>query len=165
MRRRAGRSRSIHRARRVLHFPMDRSVGRVRLWSMPLDGDLPVHPRRADLTDALSVAEFVGLAQGDVLVPPDRGVALSLSYTRHGSLSCLRTFRPDALFMLTIGSGERFPEGEPHAYANDAEPPVKRVDVSWADRGPLPAALTWYYARIHAEDDELAWSSPIWFVG
>jgi hypothetical protein len=102
--------------RRVLHFPMDRSVGRVRLWSMPPDGNVPVHLRRADLSDALSEAEFVGLAQGEVVVPADRGVALDLSYTRHGDLSCLRTFRPDDLFMLSIGCGERFPQGEPHVY-------------------------------------------------
>ncbi len=101
---------------RILHFPTDRSVGRVRLWSMPLDGDLSVHPRRADLSDALSKTQFAGLAQGDVVVPADRGVALSLSYTRRGSLSCLRTLGPDDLLMLTIASEERFPRGEPNVY-------------------------------------------------
>jgi hypothetical protein len=45
------------------------------------------------------------------------------------------------------------------------EPKRKEFDLSWTDREPPVAELVWYYARIHAEDDELAWSSPIWFTG
>jgi hypothetical protein len=44
-----------------------------------------------------------------------------------------------------------------------AEPNEKTVDLTWTDRPPDAPAL-WYYARIHAADDELAWSSPIWFT-
>ncbi len=101
---------------RVLHFPGDRSVGRVKLWPLPLDGELPVDRGRADISDAISDAEFAGLAQGDVAVPADRGVVLSLSYTYARDLSCLSTLGPDDLFMLRISSGERFPAPESHVY-------------------------------------------------
>jgi hypothetical protein len=45
-----------------------------------------------------------------------------------------------------------------------AEPGDKRVELRWVDEKPLDVDHAWYYARIHAEDDELAWSSPIWFT-
>jgi len=41
------------------------------------------------------------------------------------------------------------------------------VDLAWTDTAPPAASAAaprlWYYARIQAEDDELAWTSPIWF--
>ena len=43
-------------------------------------------------------------------------------------------------------------------------PGRKQLDVTWIDPAPPRAKLLWYYARIHAADDELAWSSPIWFT-
>ena len=45
------------------------------------------------------------------------------------------------------------------------EPKRKEFDLSWIDKEPQAADLLWYYARIHAQDEELAWSSPIWFTG
>ena len=42
------------------------------------------------------------------------------------------------------------------------EPKKSKLDLKWTDTEPLDVDLAWYYARIHAEDDELAWSSPIW---
>ena len=45
------------------------------------------------------------------------------------------------------------------------EPGRKEFDLKWTDKEPLDIELAWYYARIHAEDNELAWSSPIWFAG
>lgn len=45
------------------------------------------------------------------------------------------------------------------------EPGKEKIELRWTDKEPLDANLAWYYARIHAEDDELAWSSPIWLMG
>ena len=42
-------------------------------------------------------------------------------------------------------------------------PGTERVALEWTDPTPLDTPLSWYYVRIQAEDDELAWSSPIWF--
>jgi hypothetical protein len=36
--------------------------------------------------------------------------------------------------------------------------------MSWMDVDPPSTERLWYYARIHNDDDQLAWSSPIWFV-
>jgi hypothetical protein len=44
------------------------------------------------------------------------------------------------------------------------EPKRKEFDLTWTDTEPPAADLLWYYVRIHAQDDELAWSSPIWFT-
>jgi hypothetical protein len=43
------------------------------------------------------------------------------------------------------------------------EPNEKQLDLNWTDAEP-PNETLWYYARIHTADDELAWSSPIWFT-
>ena len=43
------------------------------------------------------------------------------------------------------------------------EPGKKSVEIEWKDAQPPDVERLWYYARIHAEDDELGWTSPIWF--
>jgi len=45
-----------------------------------------------------------------------------------------------------------------------AVPGRKRLKLTWTDNTPPKAETLWYYARIHAADNELAWSSPIWFT-
>lgn len=44
------------------------------------------------------------------------------------------------------------------------EPGAKTVQFEWRDPAPPEADRLWYYARAHGEDNELAWSSPIWFL-
>ena len=44
------------------------------------------------------------------------------------------------------------------------QPDRKEFEANWTDHNPPGENTSWYYARIHAEDDELAWSSPIWLV-
>ena len=46
-------------------------------------------------------------------------------------------------------------------YQND--PKDKQLTLCWTDEHP-PERTLWYYARIQCTDDEIAWSSPIWFV-
>lgn len=43
-------------------------------------------------------------------------------------------------------------------------PNEKEITVEWEDIKPLKAGSAWYYTRIQCDDNELAWSSPIWFV-
>ena len=45
-----------------------------------------------------------------------------------------------------------------------AAPGRKQFKLTWTDNAPPKAGTLWYYARIQAADDELAWSSPIWFT-
>jgi hypothetical protein len=44
------------------------------------------------------------------------------------------------------------------------QPGTKSVEFEWRDQSPAAADRHWYYTRVHCEDDELAWSSPIWFL-
>ena len=38
------------------------------------------------------------------------------------------------------------------------------VDLDWTDAQPPDEPRLWYYVRVHRADDQLAWSSPIWFM-
>lgn len=44
------------------------------------------------------------------------------------------------------------------------QPNKTNLDESWTDPNPPRTDRLWYYVRIHAIDDEIAWSSPIWFL-
>ena len=44
-----------------------------------------------------------------------------------------------------------------------ATPQKKEVEVNWTDTSPPKHTTLWYYVRIHRDDEELGWSSPIWF--
>jgi len=43
------------------------------------------------------------------------------------------------------------------------EPQKKEFELTWIDEDPLDEDFVWYYARIITVDEEIAWSSPIWF--
>jgi hypothetical protein len=45
----------------------------------------------------------------------------------------------------------------------DIAPHQESIDVKWTDKDPPETDPLWYYVRLHREDEELAWSSPIWF--
>jgi hypothetical protein len=42
-------------------------------------------------------------------------------------------------------------------------PDEKEISLEWEDHKPFKEN-SWYYSRIHCADNEIAWSSPIWFV-
>ncbi|MDA3926060.1 MAG: DUF3604 domain-containing protein [Kiritimatiellae bacterium] len=44
-----------------------------------------------------------------------------------------------------------------------AEPNSRDVNIGWTDKAAPKDRTLWYYVRIHRDDEELAWSSPIWF--
>jgi len=45
-----------------------------------------------------------------------------------------------------------------------AEHNIDTVELDWVDEKPPGADKLWYYVRVQRSDDELAWSSPIWFL-
>ena len=45
----------------------------------------------------------------------------------------------------------------------EATPNAATVSLDWRDEQPLDAKMAWYYVRLQRADEELAWSSPIWF--
>jgi len=71
------------------------------------------------------------------------------------------TFAVKALTMQDIKEVVIFRNNE---IVYQSEPGVKEFDSSWTDPSPPDEKLLWYYARIHTVDDQLAWSSPIWFT-
>ena len=109
---------AVRARQRVLHFPKDQCLGRVKLWPETLHGELPVHPRRADLVEGLSDAPFVALAQGDVVVPEDRCVDLSIWGAGDLDLSCLSRFGPGDIYACSLGSRRLMP----HAARRVLEP-------------------------------------------
>jgi hypothetical protein len=44
-----------------------------------------------------------------------------------------------------------------------SEPGSSTASISWEDTEAPTGKILWYYVRIHRDDEELAWSSPIWF--
>ena len=44
------------------------------------------------------------------------------------------------------------------------KPHRKKIDFEWKDENSPTKDWLWYYARIQTADDELSWSSPIWFI-
>jgi hypothetical protein len=46
---------------------------------------------------------------------------------------------------------------------HDINPTSKEIDYEWTDAAPPHESRLWYYVRMHRDDEELAWSSPIWF--
>ena len=45
-------------------------------------------------------------------------------------------------------------------YAN--QPEGNTAELTFVDRDPLPGR-SYYYVRVIQEDEEIAWSSPVWF--
>jgi|GEM_PF-1202694 len=45
-----------------------------------------------------------------------------------------------------------------------SSPDSTKIDIDWTDEAPPAEPRLWYYARVECTDDELAWSSPIWFM-
>lgn len=45
----------------------------------------------------------------------------------------------------------------------EATPNAHTINFDWRDEKPLDAKVAWYYVRLQRADEELAWSSPIWF--
>ena len=43
-------------------------------------------------------------------------------------------------------------------------PGAGEARLEWTDEAPPDRPLSWYYVRVLAENNEMAWSSPIWFL-
>ena len=71
------------------------------------------------------------------------------------------TFRVRALAMRDIRELVIFRNNK---VVHRANPRKKEFRIEWTDRTPPDEKMLWYYARIQAVDQELAWSSPIWFL-
>lgn len=95
---------------RVLHFPKDRSLGRIKV----LDANIKRHIQisKYDSLDSVSYhdwydwkekADDLGEARGDVVIPAGKKVGLFLHTSTFHDLSPLLNLRADDLYMLSHG--------------------------------------------------------------
>ena len=128
--------------------------GKVGVWATDLTRDAIFRAVLARHTFGTSGAKMAVLLKsrqammGDVVKRPDGPIAFALR---------ARAARPVRELVL-------FRNNHP---VHRAEGLGTDVDLEWTDPAP-PAASPdtprlWYYARIQTDDDELAWTSPIWF--
>lgn len=87
-------------AERIVHFPADRSIGKLTIQ----DADTRRHIKSffywTDTTD--SQWEYLGQARGSVTVPAGKRLALEVAQDAWKDLSALSGLEPDDLYMLTI---------------------------------------------------------------
>ena len=90
-----------------------------------------------------------GAMMGDVAERPAGAIALEVRATAARPIRQVVLFRNNEI-------------------VHRSEPGRTEFNLQWTDAAP-PAATAdaprlWYYARIESTDDELAWTSPIWFA-
>ena len=86
---------------RVLHFPPDRSLGRLQAYRGSV-ADPYDHP--ATYENAPHPWEFLAEARGDVAVPADKLVRLDVGMKNLKDIPHLKRLKPDDLDRLVIGS-------------------------------------------------------------
>jgi hypothetical protein len=79
-----------------------------------------------------------------------------------------KAIRPDGPIPFTIWTAADRPITKVVVIRNNrevftAEPATTEVRIDWTDSDAPKDKTLWYYVRIHRDDGELAWSSPIWF--
>ncbi|UCG46071.1 MAG: DUF3604 domain-containing protein [Phycisphaerales bacterium] len=125
--------------------------GKVGLWAEQLT--------RRSIFDAVRARHTFGTS----------GAKMSLFFGAGAAMMGDKVKRPDGPIGFRVKALALRPVKELVIFRNNqivhrVEPNRKGFELSWTDSDPLRVDLVWYYARIRAEDDELAWSSPIWFT-
>ena len=93
---------------RVLRFPNNRSLGRVKVMDADIKRRIQASHYdaldsvgRRDWVDWIEKAEYLGEAQGDVVIPAGKKVALFLYENAFKDLSPLLNLKPDDVYMLS----------------------------------------------------------------
>lgn len=98
------------------------------------------------------------------------GAKIGLFFSSGSAMMGDKVFRPQGAIPFNVKSVARNNIKELVIFRNNeivyrSQPGTREVKVDWIDDNPLNLPLAWYYARIHCDDNELAWTSPIWFTG
>ena len=88
-------------AGRVLHFPKDRSLGRITVLDVNQKRKITGYVYWSDGTWSVN-GEYIGQAKGDVVIPPGKKVALTVSKNAVNDLSPLLKLKTDDLSMLSL---------------------------------------------------------------
>jgi hypothetical protein len=102
----SGADKSANTVTKVLHFPAERHIGWLFVEAgRDLSSPLGLDPERVALEGNW---DFVGLAQGDVTVPANRNIQLTIHLgSGPEDLSCLAKLGPSDLYKLNIQSSTR----------------------------------------------------------
>jgi hypothetical protein len=98
------------------------------------------------------------------------GAKMALRFSAGEAMMGDKTARPEGPIAFRVAGTALFDIAELTVFRNNdpvyrTAPGAKTFETAWTDPQPPEAPVLWYYARIQANDGELAWSSPIWFVG
>jgi Leucine-rich repeat (LRR) protein len=99
---------SVSGPTRIIHFPKDRSLGRLSVQTGPGER-FPIHMAFSEYGEW----EYIGQAIGDVSVPAGRRIMLQASRAALADLSPLAALGPNDLQWLEIRAGEEPRVGEP----------------------------------------------------
>ncbi len=96
------------------------------------------------------------------------GAKMVLWVSSGGHMMGDKAIRPQGSIPFTIRASADRPISRVVLLRNNREvfaatPGTEKVELAWQDTDAPPDTTLWYYVRIHRDDEELAWSSPIWF--
>ena len=87
---------------RILHFPKERSLGRIMVINANIERQIKTFHFTVDGVDwHHRQAEYLGEAQGDVIIPAGKKTALILNKNAIKDLSPLLNLKPDDLYMFS----------------------------------------------------------------
>ena len=87
---------------RILHFPKERSLGRIMVVDADIERRIQPFYSSGDGINWYQQGEYLGEAQGDVVIPAGKMAGLFLYKSAFEDLSPLSELKPDDLYMLTI---------------------------------------------------------------
>jgi len=126
------------------------SKGKAAVWAEDLSREglfKAFHARHTFGTSGARMNLWVGSGKnimGDKAITPEESIPFSIWAAADRSISKVVIIRNNQEVFTT-------------------EPDSKEVHISWKDADAPKDKTLWYYVRIHRDDEELAWSSPIWF--
>lgn len=89
-------------ATRVLHFPKDRSLGRIMVQNVNTKREIQTFHYWINTPDWLGNDEYIGEARGSVVIPAGKRVKLVVNEGAGGDLSALSRLKPNDLYSLTL---------------------------------------------------------------
>ncbi len=126
--------------------------GKVGVWAKELTRKAILQAVRARHCYGTSGAKMAlqlssgSAMMGDKVKRPDRKIAFHVKAIAARDIKELVIFRNNRI-------------------VHTVKPGKKQIELDWTDENPPKEKLLWYYTRIQAVDEELAWTSPIWFTG
>jgi len=127
-------------------------AGQAGIWAERLDNASVVDALLARHTFGTTGAKFALLVRSGDALMGDKVVRLSAGPIAF-SIQCT-TDKPISRVVLLRNN----------KVIQETEPGQPSVEFTWTDQPPADQTRLWYYVRMQRSDNQLAWSSPIWFT-